>query len=237
MQTFESLTAAADDGFAVETDVRWTSVNRAVIIHDAAATRGHGAIGLPGVGDDMESAQRALPLIHKKEREVLSACDVRERDGGPGGRTRSSWVYVEVKVDQNTAQNREFVDVIRSNGLSDRTVVTSNNLDRLAEIKKLAPDLPRMLFIAAKVPASQLAHEQLWAVAVNFDVATGYISELKKAGLVVIVWTVNEEQAWEKTRSAGTDKVLTDKAECVRRMAGPAMKNCTLRSNVGCDTG
>ena len=106
----------------------------------------------------MESAQRALPLIHK-EREVLSACDVRERDGGPGG--YNSWVYVEVKVDQNTAQNREFVDVIRSNGLSDRTVVTSNNLDRLAEIKKLAPDLPRMLFIAAKVPASQLAHEQL----------------------------------------------------------------------------
>jgi glycerophosphoryl diester phosphodiesterase len=52
----------------------------------------------------------------------------------------------------------------------------------------------------------------LWAVAVNFDVATkGYISELKKAGLVVIVWTVNEEQAWEKTRSAGADKVLTDK--------------------------
>jgi glycerophosphoryl diester phosphodiesterase len=38
-----------------------------------------------------------------------------------------------------------------------------------------------------------------------------YVSELKKAGLIVIVWTVNEEQAWEKAKSAGADKVLTDK--------------------------
>ena len=40
LQTFESLTSAADDGYAVETDVRWTSDNRAVIIHDEAATQG-----------------------------------------------------------------------------------------------------------------------------------------------------------------------------------------------------
>lgn len=69
-----------------------------------------------------------------------------------------------------------------------------------------------MLFIGEKVSASELAQEDLWAVAVNQDVATkGYISELKKAGLIVIVWTVNEKQAWEKARSAGADKVLTDK--------------------------
>ena len=82
-----------------------------------------------------------------------------------------SWVYVEVKVDQNAAQNREFIDVIRSNGLSDRTVVTSNGLDRLAEIEKLAPDLPRMLFVGEKVPVSRLDEEKLWAVAVNHEVA------------------------------------------------------------------
>jgi glycerophosphoryl diester phosphodiesterase len=124
----------------------------------------------------------------------------------------SSWVYVEVKVDQNAAQNEEFIDVIRSNGLSDRTVVTSNDLDRLAEIEKLAPDLPRMLFVGVNVPVSRLAGEKLWAVAVNHEVATkDYITELKKAGIITIVWTVNEEPAWEKARSAGADKVLTDK--------------------------
>ena len=210
MQTFESLTAAADDGYAVETDVRWSSDNRAVIIHDAAATQG---LRCDRPYQVSKTTWKVLSehcrSFTKNGKSYPPATYANVMEGLAG---YSSWVYVEVKVDQNAAQNREFVDVIRSNGLSDRTVVTSNNLDRLAEIKKLAPDLPRMLFIAEKVPASQLAHERLWAVAVNFDVATkGYISELKKAGLVVIVWTVNEEQAWEKTRSAGADKVLTDK--------------------------
>jgi glycerophosphoryl diester phosphodiesterase len=210
LQTFESLTAAADDGFAVETDVRWTSDNRAVIIHDAAATQG---LRCDRPYQVSETTWKVLSehcrSFTKNGKSYPPATYANVMEGLAG---YSSYVYVEVKVDQNDAQNREFVDVIRSNGLSDRTVVTSNNLDRLAEIKKLASDLPRMLFIGEKVPASQLADEELWAVAVNFDVATkGYISELKKAGLVVIVWTVNEEQAWEKSRLAGADKVLTDK--------------------------
>jgi glycerophosphoryl diester phosphodiesterase len=210
LQTFESLTAAADDGYAVETDVRWSSDNRAVIIHDAAATQGLRCDRPYQVSaTTWKVLSEHCRSFTKNGKSYPPATYANVMEGLAG---YSSWVYVEVKVDQNAAQNREFVDVIRSNGLSDRTVVTSNNLDRLAQIKKLAPDLPRMLFIAEKVPASQLAHEQLWAVAVNFDVATkGYISELKKAGLVVIVWTVNEEQAWEKTRSADADKVLTDK--------------------------
>jgi glycerophosphoryl diester phosphodiesterase len=210
LQTFESLTAAADDGFAVETDVRWTSDNRAVIIHDAAATQG---LRCDRPYQVSETTWKVLSehcrSFTKNGKSYPPATYANVMEGLAG---YSSWVYVEVKVDQNDAQNREFVDVIRSNGLSDRTVVTSNNLDRLAEIKKLAPDLPRMLFIGEKVPASHLADEELWAVAVNFDVATkSYISELKKAGLLVIVWTVNEDQAWEKARLAGADKVLTDK--------------------------
>jgi glycerophosphoryl diester phosphodiesterase len=210
LQTFESLTSAADDGYAVETDVRWTSDNRAVIIHDEAATQGLRCDQPYQVSKTTwkELSEHCRSFTkNQKSYPPATYANVME-----GLASYNSWVYVEVKVDQNAKQNREFIDVIRSNGLSDRTVVTSNNLDRLAEIKKLAPDLPRMLFIGEKVPASQLAQEDLWAVAVNQDVATkGYISELKKAGLIVIVWTVNEEQAWEKARSTGADKVLTDK--------------------------
>jgi glycerophosphoryl diester phosphodiesterase len=210
LQTFESLTSAADDGFAVETDVRWTSDNRAVIIHDAAATQGL-------------RCDRPYQVSETTWKVLSEHCRSFTKNGKSyppttyanlmeGLAAYSSWVYVEVKVDQNSAQNEEFIDVIRSNGLSDRTVVTSNDLDRLAEIEKLAPDLRRMLFVGEKIPVSQLADEKLWAVAVNQDVASkGYVTELKKAGIVVIVWTVNEEQAWERARSAGADKVLTDK--------------------------
>ena len=210
LQTLESLTSAADDGFAVETDVRWTSDNRAVIIHDEAATQGLRCDRPYRVSKttwkELSEHCRSFP---KKGKTYPPATYASVMEGLASS---SSWVYVEVKVDQNAAQNREFIDVIRSNGLSDRTVVTSNSLDRLAEIEKLAPDLPRMLFIGEKVPASRLEGEKLWAVAVNHDIAAkDYIAELKKAGLIVIVWTVNEERAWAKARSAGADKVLTDK--------------------------
>jgi|RhiMethySRZTD1v2_1073278.scaffolds.fasta_scaffold69777_2 glycerophosphoryl diester phosphodiesterase len=210
LETFESLTSAADDGYAVETDVRWTSDNRAVIVHDDAATQG-------------VRCDAPYQVSQTTWKELNKHCRSFTKNGKSyplatyasvmaGLASYRSWVYVEVKVDQNAAQNREFIDGIRSNGLSDRTVVTSTDLGRLAQIKKLAPDLPRMLFVSEQVPASQLVHEKLWAVAVKYEVATkDYIAALNKAGLVVVVWTVNEEQAWAKARSAGADKVLTDK--------------------------
>jgi glycerophosphoryl diester phosphodiesterase len=210
LQTLQSLTSAADDGFAVETDVRWTSDNHAVIIHDEAATQGL-------------ACDRAYQVSKTTWKELREHCRSFPKNGKTyppstyanvmeGLAGSSSWVYVEIKVDQNAAQNKEFLDGIRNNGLSDRTVVTSTSLDRLAQIRKLAPDLPRMLFVSEQVPVNELDHEKLWAVAVRSDVASkGYISQLKKAGLIAIVWTVNEEQAWAEAKSAGADKVLTDK--------------------------
>jgi glycerophosphoryl diester phosphodiesterase len=210
LQTFEALTSAADDGYAVETDVRWTSDNKAVIIHDEAATKGLRCDQPFQVSQttwkELNENCRSFTK-NQKSYPLTTYANLME-----GLAAYSSWVYVEVKVDQNAAQNEEFIDVIRSNGLSDRTVVTSNDLDRLAEIKELAPELPRMLFVGEQVPVDDLVDAELWAVAVNHEVASkNYVTELRKAGIIAIVWTVNEEQAWEKARSAGADKVLTDK--------------------------
>jgi glycerophosphoryl diester phosphodiesterase len=219
LQTFESLTSAADEGFAVETDVRWTSDNQAVIIHDEAATQGLRCDQPYRVSKTTWKALsehcRSFPKNGKTYPPTTYA-NLME-----GLASYKSWVYVEVKVDQNNEQNQEFIDVIRSNGLSDHTVVTSNDLGRLAEIKKLAPDLRRMLFVGEQVPVSRLVSAELFAVAVNQDVASKrYITDLKKAGIVVVVWTVNEEQAWEKARSAGADKVLTDKPSAYQEWLG-----------------
>jgi glycerophosphoryl diester phosphodiesterase len=210
LQTLESLTSAADDGFAVETDVRWTSDNQAVIIHDEAATQGLRCDQPYQVSKTTWKVLSEHCRSFVKNGKSYSPTTYANLMEGLAG--YNSWVYVEVKADQNAGQNREFIDEIRSNGLSDRTVVTSTDLDRLAQIKKLAPDLPRMLFVSEQVPVSQLAQAKLWAVAVNQDVAAkDYITELKKAGIIVVVWTVNDQRAWAKAKSAGADKVLTDK--------------------------
>jgi glycerophosphoryl diester phosphodiesterase len=219
LQTLESLTSAADDGFAVETDVRWTSDNRAVIIHDEAATRGLRC------DQPYRVSQTTWKVLSEHCRSFVkngkSYPPATYASVMEGLASSPSWVYVEVKTDQDAAQNKEFIDVIESNGLSDRTVVTSTDLDRLAQIKKLAPELPRMLFVSEKVPVSQLVDAEVWAVAVKYDVAAkDYISELKKAGIVVVVWTVNEARGWSKARSAGADKVLTDKPRAYETWLG-----------------
>ena len=219
LQTFESITSAAEDGFAVETDVRWTSDNRAVIIHDENAELGVRCDRPYQVSKTTWKELSEHCRSHSKDQKsypLATYAQVME-----GLASHRSWIYVEVKVDQNAEQNREFVDVIRNNGLSDRTVVTSNDLGRLAEISKLAPDLPRMLFVSDKVSASTLAEEELFAVAVRKDIATkGYIRDLQDAGIVVIVWTLNEEREWEEARSAGADKVLTDKPRAYTEWLG-----------------
>jgi glycerophosphoryl diester phosphodiesterase len=212
LETFQSLTHAADAGFAVETDVRWTSDGKAIIVHDEAATKGISC-------DDNYQVSKTT---WKTLRENCTSTSVRQKSYPlttydalmDGLSAYTSWVYVEVKVDQNEAQNREFVDRISSNGLSDRTVVTSTDPDRLAEIRALAPKLRFLQFVSSRVPVSRLEENRLWGVAVKIDVATkSYVSELRRAGLVVVVWTVNEESAWQRARSVGADKVLTDRPQ------------------------
>ena len=219
LQTLQSISSAAEDGFAVETDVRWTSDKEAVIVHDEDATLGLQCDQPYQVSKTTWQELRENCRSRSKDNKdypLATYASVMEALAG-----HRSWVYVEVKVDQTAEQNRKFVDVIQNNGLSDRTVVTSNDLGRLAEIAELAPDLPRMLFVSEKVSASKLAEEDLFAVAVNEDVATkGYVKDLQDAGIVVIVWIVNEEQAWQKAKSAGADKVLTDKPRAYAEWLG-----------------
>ena len=71
--------------------------------------------------------------------------------------------------------------MIRNNGLSDRTVVTPNDLGRLVEISQ-RPRSSRMLFVGDKVSASTLAEEESFVVAVRKDIATkGNIRDLQDA--------------------------------------------------------
>jgi glycerophosphoryl diester phosphodiesterase len=214
LETEQAFKSAAVKGYAIETDVRWTSDGKAVLVHDDTATA-------EGLECDRPYAVSETPwaTLNKYCRSYVNKRDNRQYPIATYGHAMEAlaaipdtWVYVEVKTDQTAAQNRQFVDVIETNGMSDRTVVTSASLKRLAAIRSIAPQLRRMLFIAGRqVPVSSLGKERLWAVAVELHVASkSYVQELKRAGLQVVIWKVNEKSTWAKARSLGADKVLTD---------------------------
>ena len=126
-------------------------------------------------------------------------------------------IYAEVKVEQGARQNRHFVETIKNARMIDRTVVTSFDPEWLAEIRDEAEaqgegDLRTMLFISERVPAAQLAGQDLWGVAVRFNIISkAYVTELNDAGMKVMMWIVNTPELWQQADDVGADLVLTDK--------------------------
>jgi glycerophosphoryl diester phosphodiesterase len=101
--------------------------------------------------------------------------------------------------------------------MTKRTVVTSalpRELDKIRkETKELGvDDLRLMQFVSGeRVPVANLAND-LWGVAVRFDVASkAYVKELQAADLKVMVWNINRPEEWEESDRLGADIVMTDK--------------------------
>jgi glycerophosphoryl diester phosphodiesterase len=212
-ETQQAMTAAARKGYAVEADLRWTRDNKAVFVRDEAATIALECNGSFNVSetewgilnsncksDPSPSDNKRYPIATYKDAMAALAA------------IPDTWLYLELKVDQTASQNREIVDVIRANGLSSRTVVTSTQPQRLAAIEAIAPDLRTLQFIhTAQAPVGSLSR-RLWAVAVEMDILSrSYVQELKRAGLVVIAFTPDEEATWDKARASRVDKVVTDR--------------------------
>lgn len=214
LESLRALTSAAASGYAVETDVRWTRDDVPVIVHDEAATKGLECASPVNVSkttwSELSRLCTSTPGPKDKRRYPIATYqDAMEALAAASSR---AWVYVEVKVDQTPAQLREFLDVIRREGLSKRTVVTSFAPNRLVAVHDAAPDLRLMRFLDSKpVPPQKLAIPGLWGVAIDPQIATRlYVRQLKSAGLTVVDYLLNEERDWAQAKSVGVDKVLTD---------------------------
>ncbi|HEY9378277.1 MAG TPA: glycerophosphodiester phosphodiesterase [Jiangellaceae bacterium] len=213
----EAFRWAASNGYAVETDVRWTKDNQPVLVHDEAATKTLECTQPYNVSETDWSVLRDNCLSYEqagKRYRIPTYVDAMEALAAIQG----AWVYLEVKTDLTDDQTGELLDVIEELGMRDQTVVTSFILDRLAAIEEAEPELRRMLFIdGERIPAEDLGTDgaRLWGVAVEQDIVTkDYVQELKDAGVkVVLVWLVDTESAWEKASSVGADKIITRKPQ------------------------
>lgn len=219
-QTIPAFEHAAKIGAQVETDVRWTKDGVAILVHDELTSPGMECEGGP-----YTVADEPWSVLDEKCHSAAGASKDDKEYGIPTfaegvaavAKVPGAKIYAEVKVKQDARQNRHFVETLKNARMIDRAVVTSSKPQWLAEIRDEAEvqgegDLKTMLFISERVPASQLAAQDLEAVAVRFNIISkAYVKELNDAGLKVMMWIVNTPKLWQQADDVGADLVLTDK--------------------------
>ena len=218
LQTLPAYEHAAKIGAAVETDVRWTKDGTPVLVHDPTTT--------PGM-----SCPKGNLTVENEPWSALSECRspaAASTDGKQYGiptldqavaavaKIPGAVIYPEIKVEQSGRQARQFVTILTIAKMTGRTVVTSGVPGELAKIHEEAQnegveDLRLMQFVSDRVAVASL-EDNLWGVAVRFDVATkAYVKALHDADLRVMVWNVNTTERWANAVDAGADIVMTDK--------------------------
>lgn len=212
-ETQQAMEAAARDGYAVETDVRFTRDGVAVLVHDERATKGLDCDREVQVSkttwSELRKTCRSKPTAKDPRRYAVPTLDATLEAIAAASPT--AWVFLEVKTDQTSAQRKAFLAAPAKHGLSERTVATSFQRSWLEDLRKADSSLRRMLFVSGKrVPADQLKGDRLWGVAVEQGIATAdYLRQLKELGVTVMVWVVNDTKQWAAVDKLGPDLLMT----------------------------
>jgi glycerophosphoryl diester phosphodiesterase len=214
-ETIAAFDAAAKNGYAIETDVRWTRDGVPVLIHNDDLTDGVTCTGRYSVADtDWSTLRKRCHPISKNGQKVYPLAEYQEAVDTVA-KYPDAQFFPEVKVNQTSQQVQQYLKALEDADLTARTVVTSFKPEELAKIRAQAQidqiKIRLMLFQQSREPMSAVQDKGLWAVAVEKQVVTrSYVSALHKLGLKVVVWTVNGDWEWASAMATGADVVLTD---------------------------
>ncbi|MFF4243539.1 glycerophosphodiester phosphodiesterase [Streptomyces sp. NPDC001822] len=131
-------------------------------------------------------------------------------------RTRGGDLLLEIKGAHTKAEVATIVETIRGHGMTGRVFVQSFEVDALRFTHELAPELPLGL-LRSTLDADPVAlAEELHLAAYNpEDGALGkkpsVVADLHKAGVAVMVWTVDNPDRWKALESAGVDGIITNR--------------------------
>ncbi|WP_086866441.1 glycerophosphodiester phosphodiesterase [Streptomyces viridochromogenes] len=131
-------------------------------------------------------------------------------------RTRRGDLLLEIKGAHTKAEVATIVDTIRTHGMTGRVFVQSFEVDALRYTHELAPDLPLGL-LRSTLDADPVAlAKELHLAAYNpedgaLSKKPSVIADLHKAGVAVMVWTVDAPDRWKALESAGVDGVITNR--------------------------
>jgi glycerophosphoryl diester phosphodiesterase len=213
--TVPALQSALDGTMVfVETDVRMSADGVPVLIHDATLDRttdGTGSVAdltlaqlqqldagswyaKAFAGLRIPTLETFLVMLgHSNKKAMLEL--------------KGTWSHEELTV---------VSALIDTSGLGRRVVLASFDLETMAGLGIVVPELPRMV-ITRELPADPVALvHQFGAIglvtsglAVESDPTA--VDRIHRAGLGILLYTLNKKQSWKSALALGVDGIITDK--------------------------
>ncbi|MBU4216190.1 MAG: glycerophosphodiester phosphodiesterase [Cellulomonas sp.] len=219
LASFEAACRAGAD--AIELDLQLTADGTVVVIHDDevdATTNGSGRVGMLTAAELRELdagswfapafAGARVPLWH----EVLELVQRHPQVG----------LLVELKGDWTTEQAVLALDPLLAAGLGPRSIGQSFSRSTVAAVREAAPELRRGLLVEKPTDDLLDVCAELQVVTCNpggslIQADPGLVDRLHRAGLAVMVWTLDEDWMWREAVALGVDAIITDRSD---RLAG-----------------
>lgn len=213
--TLASFDAAIDAGAdLIELDFQTTADGQLVCVHDLKLRR-----YLAGT-HDADLLDRAIGVFTREE---LRAFDVGSwKSPQYAGATiptlaeaLTHCARAELLIERKTGSPAQTLASIDACGARDRVIVQAFDWDYLADLRGLAPDLPRVALGGGAIGdrIERLAATGSAAVHWNDQLTRRDITTLHEMGLPVWMYTLNSELTWHGALALQIDGITTDRAD------------------------
>ncbi|MFE1409029.1 glycerophosphodiester phosphodiesterase [Streptomyces sp. NPDC058770] len=161
-------------------------------------------------------------------------------------RSRGGNLLLEIKGAHTRDEVATIVKTIRDHGMTDRVFVQSFEVDALKYTRELAPELPLGLLRGALDADPVALSKELGLASYNpsddaLSKRPGVVADLHRAGVAVMVWTVDGPARWQALEAGGVDGIITNRpaelagwnaAQQQERPTPPAAPTVTITSPV-----
>lgn len=198
MAAFAATAEAGADG--VELDVQRSADRVPVVIHDETLDRTTNGVGA--------AASLAASVLEKLDAGGGGVPTLAQAAGWAAA--TGQWLNVEIKA---SGVEREVIDILRAAGVMDRVILSSFSAESVATLAELASSARRYLLTESWSSSVLRTVRDVRAngVCLRVDASTpATIDEIRRLGLPLVVWTVDEPGRIEELLNARVQALITN---------------------------